>query len=338
MPTTCLPRLDNKETTDPIDAIPSYGVSLRHSCQPQFSAAEQVYSYLDRRKDKSRVDRLRGCRSDAWFCRHKETGEVRVASNACHLRWCPVCSQSRRNYIAHSVAEWVGESDHPKFLTLTLKHSDAPLEWQIQNLYNYFRAIRKRREFKQRVKGGIWFFQIKKSKTDGLWHPHLHCLVEGLYLPKRELSRMWSQITYGSYVVDIRVVHDPQAAANDAAKYAACPGSLVDLSLTEASELVNSMNGRRICGTWGTGRAVSLRPTKQTDKDQWKCVGDWLFILNNRDTSPNARAILNAWKDKQPLEAGIDCNPINYTGDIPDGVPPEQLVFDEVYKQERNPP
>jgi len=219
-----------------------------------------------------------------------------------------------------------------------LKHSDAPLEWQIQNLYNYFRAIRKRKEFKQRVTGGIWFFQIKKSKTDGLWHPHLHCLVTGMYLPKRMLSRMWSQITYGSYVVDIRVVHDPQAAANDAAKYAACPGSLVDLSLSEASELVNSINGRRICGTWGTGRTVSLRPAKQTDKDQWKCVGDWLFVMNNRDSSSNARAILNAWKDKQPLEADIDCNPINHTGDIPDGVPPEQLVFDEVYKPERSPP
>lgn len=337
MPTIAEPLVHNKETTAQFDPIPSYGESLRHSCYPAYLAAERVYSQLDEGKDRQRTWRLRYCRGMAWFYRHIETGEVRVGSNACHLRWCPVCSQSRRNYIAHSVAEWLGIASHPKFLTLTLKHTEAPLDFQVQQLYSFFRELRRRKEFKRCVTGGIWFFQIKKSKTDNLWHPHLHCIITGFYLQQRKLSQMWSQITYGSHIVDIRSIRDPQAAANDAARYAASPGSLVDLSHSDGCELVEAMNGRRICGTWGTGRVVSLRPAKQTDKDKWENIGSWDIILNTRESDPNARTILNAWKDKKPLEAGIDCCPIHDIDNIPHGVPPEQLVFDEVYKPERIP-
>lgn len=338
MPVECKPRLDNEETSAQIDAIDTYGECLRHSCYPDYAAAMRVYGELDKRKDFGRDDRLRGCRSSAWFLRHVDTGEVRVGSNACHLRWCPVCAQSRRNYIAHSVAEWTGSANHPKFLTLTLKHTDAPLEHQVKHLYAYFRELRRRKEFARCVKGGIWFFQIKKSKSDSRWHPHLHCLIEGLYLSKHKLHKMWCQITYGSFVADIRAIHDPQKAANDAARYSSKPGTLVGLDLPDACELVEAMHGRRICGTWGTGRAVSLRPAKLEDKDKWQDVGSWYDVLGQRNDNPNARAILNAWKDKKPLPEGITTiKPLvdKFITEQERGLWDE---LDEVHKAERNPP
>lgn len=338
MPVVSEFRLDNKETSPQYDPIPTYGVSLRRSCQREWSAARQVYEFLDSGRGQSKVERLQWCRTAAWFFRHKETGEVRVGSNACHLRWCPVCSQARRNYIAHVVAEWVGVSCYPKFLTLTLKHTNAPLEWQIQNLYNYFRKLRSRKEFRRCVTGGVWFFQIKKSKNDGLWHPHLHCLITGLYLSKHKLHRMWSQVTFGSFVADIRRVDDPQKAANDAARYASCPGTLVGLSRADGCELVEAMHGRRICGTWGTGRAVSLRPAKEEGKSQWQNIGSWDDVMNSSTDNTNARAIINAWRDKQPLTEGIDCCPVYEIDEKPDKNQEKQLSFDEVYKIERIPP
>lgn len=338
MPVTTESRVHNEETTAQFDPILSYGTSLRRSCYPQWSRAEKIYDLLDARKDRSRAERLRWCRSSAWFYRHKDTGEVRVGSNACHLRWCPVCAQARRNYIAHAVAEWVGIADHPKFLTLTLKHTNAPLEWQIENLYKFFRELRRRKGFNDCVTGGIWFFQIKKSKTDNLWHPHLHCLITGLYLSKHKLHKMWCQVTFGSFIADIRAIHDPQKAANDAAKYAACPGTLSDLSSAEACELVEAVHRRRICGTWGTGRAVSLRPVKSMDKDKWENVGSWTDILNTRDSDPNAQAIINAWRDKTSLPAGIDCHYYEESELKPTESQQEQLTLDEVYKTERSPP
>ncbi|GAH64040.1 unnamed protein product, partial [marine sediment metagenome] len=72
-------------------------------------------------------------------------------------------------------------------------------------------------------------------------------------------------------------------------------------------ELVSVMHGRRICGTWGTGRAVSLRPPKCEDKDSWSSVGSWGMVMRNRKTDVTCHQIYNAWSNKEPLLQGINC-------------------------------
>lgn len=338
MPTTVSSRLDTKQTTVHFAPIDTYGDHLRHSCSQEVVTAAKIYDLLDDRKDKKRSERLLHCRDSAWFYRHEETGEVRVGSNACSLRWCPVCARTRRNYISHVVGEWIPKQVYPKFLTLTLRHSEAPLDWQIKSLYKYFRELRRRKEFAKCVTGGIWFFQIKKSKTDNLWHPHLHCIITGLYLAKRKLHKMWCQVTHGSFVADIRGIEDPKKAANDAARYAACPGSLMGLSLADGCELVGATYGRRICGTWGTGRTVSLRPAKSEDADKWRNVGSWYSVMSELDNEPNARAILYAWKHKEPLDK--DATMI-LSVDLVDSMVKELMkdfTWDEIYTPERSPP
>lgn len=298
-----------EETPVQFDSIPTYGATLRHSCYPEFHAAELVYEALDLYSHRHRDKILQGCRSAAWFVRHFETGEVKVASSSCKLRWCPVCARARRAYIAHEIAEWLEDCDHPKFLTLTLKHTSAPLDHQVTHLYKFFRELRRRKEFAKAVTGGVWFFHIKKSKDDGLWHPHLHCLITGLYIPKRLLRNLWIQVTYGSEVIGIRAVHEYDKASSESARYAACPGSLAGLALEDATEMVEAMHGRRICGTWGTGRAVSLRPRPIEDRHMWYSVGRWQAVTADYKTNHNASAILHAWKTNQSLPEGIEYYP-----------------------------
>lgn len=305
MPSTVPSSVHTEETTVSSPPIATYGECLRGSCRDQYYAAERIYSYLDELNTSSKRFSLDNCRSRAWFVRNIESGEVRVAANACRLRWCPVCSDSRRAYISHSVAGWVEKQSHPKFLTLTIMHSNAPLEHQIDHLYKYFRLLRKRKDFRECVPGGFWFFQIKKSKHSGQWHPHLHCLITGLYIPHARLVTMWKEITYNSTVVDIRPIRDPAKASNDAARYAACPGSLAGLPFDDALELVECMHGRRICGTWGTARSVSLRPPTSVDAAEWESVGEWFSVMRQKDTAQAAKDILEAWRENHPLEAGV---------------------------------
>lgn len=305
MPSTVSSLVHTEETTDSSTPIPTYGAVLRQSCQNQFDAADRIYSYLDQLNSSSKHFSLDNCRSMAWFVRNIESGEVRVAANSCHLRWCPVCSDSRRSYISHSVATWVEKQSYPKFLTLTIMHSNAPLSYQIDHLYKYFRLLRKRKEFQEAVPGGFWFFQIKKSKQSNQWHPHLHCLITGRYIAHSRLVHIWKEITYNSTVVDIRPIRDPAKACNDAARYAACPGSLAGLSFEDALELVECMHGRRICGTWGTARSVSLRPPTSVADGEWESVGEWFSVMRQKDSSQAAKEILRAWRENHPLEAGI---------------------------------
>ena len=297
----------NKETTVLHADYASYGDYRRESHLDEFSAAWSVYDFMDDPEKRSNADLLSGCRQNAWFSRHDETGEIRIASNACHLRWCPVCSESRRNYIGFSVAEWLKVQKYPKLMTLTLKHRDQSLFCQITDLYRYFLQLRKLLPFRSIVSGGVWFFQIKQSEKSKEWHPHIHCVVTGKYFPRAYLRHLWLAVTGDSMITDIRSVKDPEGCALEVARYAAKPGPLHDLTLNHAVELVSVMHGRRICGTWGTGRAVSLCPPKCEDKDKWSSVGSWGMVMRNRKTDVTCHQIYNAWSNKEPLLKGINC-------------------------------
>jgi len=299
--------LDNKETTGLPPSYRSYGDVLRDSCLDEYLAARQVYAFLDGSEESPKVRSLDGCRRVAWFTRNVDSGEVRVASSTCHLRWCPLCADARRNFITHEVESWLREVDHPKFLTLTLKHTTAPLSFQVDHLYKCFRYLRKRAYFKKLVTGGIWFFQVKRSKSDGLWHPHLHCLIGGLYVPLGWLKQAWLKTTYTSMIVDIRPVRDPHLASCEVARYASTPCKLVGLPFDCQCELVQAMHGRRLCGTWGSAKVVSLRPPRISEKSKWVNLGDWTTIMLSRGHDRNAEAIYFAYMNNKPLPAGIDC-------------------------------
>ena len=300
-------QVHNKVTNHLRNDFESYGSYRRQSHLDEFDAASSVYSFLDDPEKRSKADLLSSCRQNAWFTRHVETGEIRIASNACHLRWCPVCADSRKNFIGHSVAEWLAVQQYPKLMTLTLKHRDVPLFRQIDDLYRYFVLLRKLKDFRDIVTGGVWFFQIKQSGISGEWHPHIHCVVTGKYMPRRLLRRLWIETTGDSMIIDIRSVKDPGGCALEVARYAAKPGPLNGLSLEHAVELVSVMHSRRICGTWGTGRKISLRPPKFKDKDKWSNVGSWTMVMSNRKSDVTCHQIFHAWKSNEPLIKGITC-------------------------------
>ena len=299
--------LDNKETSVLRSDFDSYGSYRRIDHAAEFDAAWAVYDFMDDPDHRSKAELLSGCRQNAWFARHVETGEIRIASNACHLRWCPVCAESRKNFIGHSVAEWLQVQKYPKLMTLTLKHRDKPLWHQVTDLYRYFLQLRKLKDFRDIMTGGVWFFQIKQSEKTKEWHPHLHCVVTGKYMPRTLLRRLWLDVTGDSMITDIRSVKDPDGCALEVSRYAARPGPLKDLTLNDAVELVSVMHGKRICGTWGTGRKISLRPPKFEEKDKWSSVGSWSMVMANRKTDVTCFAIYNAWSKHEPLLKGIDC-------------------------------
>lgn len=327
-----------QQTTVQEAPLPTYGQVLRQSCRKKFASALLIYKLMDASDASFRAERLEGCRAISWFTRHRVSGEVRVASSSCSLRWCPVCANVRRNYVTRSVADWLASCDYPKLITLTIKHSKDPLNHQIDQLYSFFRELRRRSDFKKAITGGVWFFQIKKSKTDGCWHPHIHAVVTGAFFPRRRLSRIWYEITCGSMVTEIRAVKDPQGAANEVARYATSPGDISVLSPDDGLEMVDALHGRRICGTWGTGRGISLRPSPTIVKEEWENIGSWQAVMSYLDTDKDAQAIVHAWKSGSILGKGISLSSADYWSKRmkePDFI---NYDYESVYDHERSPP
>ncbi|GAH19076.1 unnamed protein product, partial [marine sediment metagenome] len=94
-------------------------------------------------------------------------------------------------------------------------------------------------------------------------------------------------------------------AANEVARYCAGSARLAEHTAIDAVEIFYALHGKRISGTWGTGRKIKLRPPKFEDKDSWKSVGGWKEVTGAGPDHASARLILEAWKNDTPLSDGI---------------------------------
>lgn len=298
-------RVHTQETTGQLSPYQSYRTYRRSLVPDEFTAAESTYLKLDERDELKRVELLQGCRRSAWFVRNVESGHVHVASNACRLRWCPMCSRAKSAYITHNVKPWIESLRTARFMTLTLKHSNAPLVTQIDKLYADFRKLRKDTQFKKLCTGGVWFFQIKLIEETQQWHPHIHCVLSGKWISKLWLSKKWLAITNSSYIVDIKMVRNPDRAASEVARYSATPAQLRDLDGDQRIEVFDAMHRRRLCGTWGNAKKVSLSPPRSVDSGKYEDLGSYFIVLNTTESDDSARQIYNAWVNHTPLLPGV---------------------------------
>lgn len=292
----------NKET---VTYPNNYHAYLQSFDPDEYRRTEALYSMVDATDGKDRIELLHGCRARAWFTRHEETHKVKVVSNQCRLRWCPLCARARSSFIVQGVTDYLKNIDGAKFLTLTLKHSNAPLEHQVKSLYKFFVNFRRRPQIKKNIRGGIWFFQIHRSESSGQWHPHIHCLIDANFISKLTLSKIWQQVTLKSTIIDIRKVRDEKEAAAYVSRDCARPTRLENLGPDDWFELYNALHRRRICGTWGNARQVPLKSKPLEEKNAWQKIGSWQIVTELQDSHPAAKQILMAWKLNKPLESNI---------------------------------
>ena len=300
--------LEDIETTRRLPAFPSFREVLDNAHPGEALASKQFYALADGDFSTTFQDRLLDCRSRAWFIRHEETGHVRLASKQCRLRWCFHCSEARQQFITSAVLPWFSKVEKPRLLTVTLKHNQDPLEEQIDFLYKSFAKLRNRKICKDAIRGGIWFFQVTYNQKTGEWHPHIHALLDAEYMLHAKLMSDWYSITGDSTIVHIRNVDNPEKTLSHNARYAARPSAILKIPKSLWPELFSAFNKRRICGTWGTAREISLRPSKPEDSEKWHDIGGFRTVIAMKDDDDNAQAIFDAWTLGIPLDENINMN------------------------------
>jgi len=265
-----------------------------------------MYARADVTEGACRTDLLNGCRTRAFFAINPETRQLKVISNACRLRWCPLCSGARQRVIAAATLEWLKQQPRPKFLTLTLKHTDAPLHDQITRLYDCFRKLRRQKIWKKNVSGGIWFFQIKLGADEVSWHPHLHIVLNGNYMRHAILKEIWHSITTDSTIIDIRSVKNAEKAAGYVARYAAKPCDMVPLSPRNRYELLVALHGRRICGAVGKAHGICLGQKRPDDGGDWIYIASWSTMRSNYACDENYRRVWKCFMLRSVIESQSD--------------------------------
>lgn len=309
----------------------SYRDRLLEDSRDEYEATSELYTTIDRDFHKNHSEQLNNCRTFAFFIINKESRKVKVAANACRLRWCPICAKAKSITVSNSIMDYLKYKKEAKFLTLTLKHSEAPLKHQIDHLYGAFKEFRRLKIFKKNCKGGIWFFQIKKSRKDNLWHPHLHCILDSAFISQNELSQSWLRITKSSSIVDIRKIYNVEKIANYVARYAARPSNLAELEPDERLELFQTMHRRRLCGKWGDITGVDLSGQHRPNSDDTIKSCRFETATKKRCIIKPLGILVACWESGEPIpleyELSYFSNPDFNTNEFLEF----ELIVDEVF-------
>lgn len=204
-----------------------------------------------------RALRIRNCGIAPQMIQEDGVG-IAITASRCRDRLCPTCGGFRAHEVKRRVLAAVSQSDSLRFLTLTMAHTTAPLEEQLDHLYASFRRLRSSRSWKARVRGGVAMVEVKLSEHDRCWHAHLHVLIDGSYYPQNTLSNDWRIASRGSTIVDIRAVSSRSQAAGYLGKYAAKPPGCDLWEVASLAEYAKASHGRRMLQSFGSMHRTAI--------------------------------------------------------------------------------
>ena len=323
--------LKHKETS----AHRKYLTTYRHyrfsPHREEVRRVRELYGMVDANDAKNYVSKFDDCGYHAWFLRNSETGQVILASSKCKLRFCPVCAETKSHIVKNNLQEWMERVKDPKFLTLTLRHNNAPLKHQVRTLYDGFRALRRHKIIKDNWDGGVWFCQVTFSKKTQTWHPHLHIILDAKFIHKSKLVNAWYKVTKSSCIVDIRMIKNPDKTSAYVARYASRPCSLNSIAKAHWEELFYAMKNIRLCGKFGTGRKVMFRFVKPEDNGEFEKIGSFTMVYNFRETNETARQIWEAYRDGLELEEGVCTDEVLTPPPPPTGKSPPEKIIAQLY-------
>lgn len=155
----------------------------------------------------------------------------------------------------------------PRFLTLTLPAVDAPLATQLRVMRTAFSRLRRSGAWVSHVVGGLYSIQITRNTKTGLWHPHLHCIVDGEFWPVAEIRHAWRaaiNATSGPWklddsdplIVDIRAVPDRAKAGRYIARYVCSPNDIAGWPAACIREYLKGTHGMRMLTMFGSLHGV----------------------------------------------------------------------------------
>ncbi len=228
---------------------------------------------------RNRLDRWDHCGCNQWLmCTVDEPRQWRIKCDCCHDRFCRPCANRRSRIIANNLEIKLARRKH-RLITLTLRSAQEPLADLVKLLYDSFRKLRRSRLWRDRIRGGCCFLEVKWCRRLQRWHPHLHIIAEGQWIKAGDLSRLWHSITRTSYIVDVRVIKDTATAVRYVTKYASKPLSSSYLrDHDRLCEAVVALTGTHLCLTFGCWRRWRL--LQQIDDGPWQYVESWVRVVD----------------------------------------------------------
>lgn len=235
-----------------------------------------------------------------------QAGLPTVVWGQCRDRMCPRCSFYRAKRVSKQISEKLVGCDSLRFITLTLAADQKPLGERLNRLYDAFRRLRRRDDWKERVLGGVATLEVTLNKETGNWNVHLHLVADGLFFDQAMLSAMWLDVTGDSRIVFIKAVYDRSGCGDYIAKYLVKPQISTGPHLGPIREYAIALSGRRLVMTWGSlhGKNVDKAPKPERDA-QSREAGDCNMIIHRASIgNPWSSRVIAIAQELGPTFAG----------------------------------
>lgn len=184
----------------------------------------------------------------------------------CRDRLCPLCARLRGQRVREKVRARVAKADAVRFFTFTLPADESNLGDRIDRLMKAFTMLRRRRAWKERVRGGIFVFETTRGRAGEHWHVHLHVLAEGDFFPQAILAAEWSTCVGEKAIVDVRAVHGREKAVAYVAKYVSKGADAAEWDDDTLCDYARGVHRRRLFGTFGTWHRVDVCDEREDDE------------------------------------------------------------------------
>lgn len=250
----------------------------------------------------ARTGRFEQCGSTAYVLKTLDPDPAyRIASNRCHDRFCVPCATDKARVVAANLLSKLPERPL-RFITLTLRSNDLPLQDRLNKLYKDFAKLRGVLRRHRKTTGGIAFLEITRNEGTSQWHPHVHIIAAGDYIPQPWLRDRWLEITGDSFIVDVRLIRDRREAAAYITKYATKTLSAkVWNDHTALCEAINALSGRRTFNVFGDWVGLNLSKPPSDDV-QWVYYATLPDLLRlNRSGDLEARRVLSFLTNGAPV-------------------------------------
>lgn len=250
--------------------------------------------------------RLADCCCTALIFHEPMTGKVRPWLPRCGSRLCPFCGQGRAARVAEQLHDMIGTMKAPRHIILTFRSRTEPLGQQLAHMRAAWNKLRRMKPWVARVDAGVYTVEITRNPDTGLWHPHLHAIVDGEYFPQKLLSKLWSQCMDGGHHVWITKVHHNRNAAWELAKYVGKPPDAQNFPASAIVEFARAVHGKRMLQTFGSlhGRSTPAPEEPPAEKPKTRTIAlsrlAWLATTG----LPVARDLVAALWSRWPMFRG----------------------------------
>lgn len=225
--------------------------------------------------DARRACRLADCCRGSALTVDYSLGKALPWLSRCGSRLCSFCGRSRTAQLTIKLSTMLMRFKQPKHLVLTYPSYAAPLGEQLKRLKKAFCYMRELPEWKKRVAGGVYCLEVTFNTATGMWHPHLHVLIDSEYFPQQTLVALWKHWFPGAVCQWISAVDNIPGVCHEAAKYVSKPPNLAPWPDHAVLEYVTNIYRHRLVQPFGSVLADGLetQEEKQTPQRPTRQVG-----------------------------------------------------------------